>query len=526
MKKIVLLCLIFVFIFPCAVYSFDTGEFDMAYSFNENGVARVLLSEKWGLLSANGDMLMPFDYDYIGEKSDGLIKIKKGSLFGYADGNYSTIISPAFYNADNFSEGCAAVKNSDGKWGYILKDGSFLTDFQFDEAYPFSDGLARIKLSGFYGYIDKNGSAVISPKYVESYDFSCGLACVCLNGKYGYIDKNGDLKIDATYDFAWDFCENFAAVKSNGIYSFIDTNGNVKITGNFDRATRFSNGLAPVRYANGKYGLINTSGNLTVQHKYDSIGEFCDGLACVRLNDKYGYINSAGILVIPMLFDQAGDFYGGYARAGTKDAVGYIDKSGKYVISPEFSDGGSYSSGFVNVRFSNGLWGYINIAESVKKQESETENNDEKSLSSEQGLFSEQNSPAVSFNRVSNGTGVIKLKIGSTAANINGKSISLASAPVISNDRTLLPIRAVVEAAGGKISWNEKEKKVSIFYDEKNIILTVGSTACKVNGVVSLLDASPVISNGATLLPLRFIAEQMGMGITWLEDTSEILLYY
>lgn len=58
---------------------------------------------------------------------------------------------------------------------------------------------------------------------------------------------------------------------------------------------------------------------------------------------------------------------------------------------------------------------------------------------------------------------VIILKIGSTFFTVNGETRTLDSPSVIKNDRTLLPIRAVVEALGGTVGWEPSEKKVTVW---------------------------------------------------------------
>jgi len=56
------------------------------------------------------------------------------------------VIEPAFEKAWPFSEGIAAVKLGN-KFGYIDKTGAFALPARFDRAYPFRDGLARVRMA-------------------------------------------------------------------------------------------------------------------------------------------------------------------------------------------------------------------------------------------------------------------------------------------------------------------------------------------------------------------------------------------
>ena len=99
--------------------------------------------------------------------------------------------------------------------------------------------------------------------------------------------------------------------------------------------------------------------------------------------------------------------------------------------------------------------------------------------------------------------------------------------PIIKNNRTLLPIRAVIEALGGYVSWDNIERKVSIFLGTNKIELWIGRNVAKVNGVEKLLDSDnpnvvPEIINGRTMLPMRFIAENLGAMVEW-DDVKKIV---
>lgn len=501
----------------CTKASFLGGVYDMAYPFNENGLARVAFSGKWGIINKNEEFVLDNEYDYIDKLSGDRIKFKKGNLFGFLDADFNEVIKAQFAFAEDFSHNLACVQNESGKWGFINKNGENITDFIFDSAHSFADNLALVEKDGLYGYIDENGEMVIPPQFCESYDFSCGLACFKKDDLYGYIDKTGEVKIPPEYSLAWDFCENYAAVKKDELYSFIDTEGNVKISGDYDRATRFSDGLAPVRKKNGKYGLINADGTLAVPHKYDFISEFSNRYASVRIDEKYGYINENGLSVIPCVFDRADSFSDGYAFAVMGEKSGYIDKTGTFIENLRFLDGGKFSHGTANVLFENGLWGYTDLKKTEADENGE-KNTENKATTDTEKAFS----PDITANNLS----AIKIKIGDKKIITDGKESTLSYPPIIEDERTLLPIRAIVEAIGGTVLWEGQTQKITITSADTKIMLTVGSTLAKVNNRIIPIEKAPKIYDGVTLVPLRFVAESLNMSVNWNGETKEIILYY
>ncbi|RBW69241.1 stalk domain-containing protein [Bacillus taeanensis] len=107
------------------------------------------------------------------------------------------------------------------------------------------------------------------------------------------------------------------------------------------------------------------------------------------------------------------------------------------------------------------------------------------------------------------------------AANIavllNGKEIKSATAlTLIKNDRTYVPIRFLSEEIGAEVKWDSLNRKVSIsFKDNRHIELWIDSIQYEVNGERRMMDVTPFIKEGRTMVPLRFAAEGMGLNVRW-----------
>ena len=98
--------------------------------------------------------------------------------------------------------------------------------------------------------------------------------------------------------------------------------------------------------------------------------------------------------------------------------------------------------------------------------------------------------------------------------------------PLILKGRTLLPIRSIVEAIGGVIKWNESERKVTILVGDTKIEMWIDSNNTRVNGSNSTTDVPPAIINGRTMLPLRFVAENLGAKVDWDSVNYKITLLF
>ncbi len=132
---------------------------------------------------------------------------------------------------------------------------------------------------------------------------------------------------------------------------------------------------------------------------------------------------------------------------------------------------------------------------------------------------------------------IIKLQIGNPYMTVNGVEQEIdpgrGTYPVIIKgwDRTVVPIRAVVEALDGEIQWDNKERKVTIQLNGIVINLWINKPKATVNNVPEWIDTknhtvSPIIVNDRTFVPLRFVAENLGCTVSWDNDTRTVTITY
>lgn len=124
---------------------------------------------------------------------------------------------------------------------------------------------------------------------------------------------------------------------------------------------------------------------------------------------------------------------------------------------------------------------------------------------------------AADDNSVAEKSKVIKLQIGSRIVNVDNEAVIYDAAPVIRNDRTLVPIRIVTETLGGKVDWNGVTKEVTLNIDGKEIKMTIGKTLEKYG-------VAPVIVDGRTFVPVRFVADELGATVAWDDATKTVTI--
>ena len=114
---------------------------------------------------------------------------------------------------------------------------------------------------------------------------------------------------------------------------------------------------------------------------------------------------------------------------------------------------------------------------------------------------------------------VVSMQIDNPTMEVNGVDTEIdpgrGTSPVVINGRTLVPIRAIIEAFGGNVGWEESTSSVKLQLNDDNISLIVGSNSAYVNNKHMTLDVAPMVINDRTMLPVRFVAENFGLGVAW-----------
>ena len=108
---------------------------------------------------------------------------------------------------------------------------------------------------------------------------------------------------------------------------------------------------------------------------------------------------------------------------------------------------------------------------------------------------------------------------------LNGVEVQFGDQqPIIENDRTLVPLRAIFEALGATVSWNEVNQSVTSYKGFTTVTMQIGSNIMTRNGVEIELDVPARLVNDRTMVPVRAVAESFGVDVRWDEDNQTVIL--
>ena len=98
---------------------------------------------------------------------------------------------------------------------------------------------------------------------------------------------------------------------------------------------------------------------------------------------------------------------------------------------------------------------------------------------------------------------------------VDGTVIRTEVPPTVIGGRTMVPVRDIFEACGASVTWDPATKKITGSKNGKNVVMQVGSNKLYMNSNVATMDSTPVIIDGRTLAPARYVALGFGGTTQW-----------
>lgn len=232
-----------------------------------------------------------FDTNNILWYEEGVLKVKKGNLYGLIDYTGKEILPVEYTNIDALE----GIKNS-----------------------------LIIEKNNQVGLCDNKGNIIINPEYKEikpiEDDYKNGYIVIDSDNKYGIIDFTKRVVLEAKYEEIKSVASsNIYIVKENGTLKVINTTGETLTEGNFDDIKQI-NDENIVFIKNNKYGIMNANGEIKVKAEYDDIQYAFSDNFIAKKNGKYGIINTSNETMLPFQYSIIS-----YRKEGGFVEVGMLD---------------------------------------------------------------------------------------------------------------------------------------------------------------------------------------------------------
>lgn len=250
---------------------------------------------KWGAVSTTGKMISPAIWEDIGPESNGTMAIFDGHYWGFMDSTGKTIIKPQFLEVDVFQDELAAASKMEDLWGYIDKSGKWLIPNQFQLAWPYYKGRAKVLLNDTIWVIDKQGKRLFAEEYAYQ-------RVLTTKGTIGIQRADGSWLLEPEYENVSLRYDLLYFVKREGKWGLMDTLGNLLFPNILEEYKFLGEGFVGIK-KDGKWGAANKRGNLVFPYLFEDIKEYSEGLALAKYKQYWGVVNQKGEFVISPKFE-------------------------------------------------------------------------------------------------------------------------------------------------------------------------------------------------------------------------------
>lgn len=107
---------------------------------------------------------------------------------------------------------------------------------------------------------------------------------------------------------------------------------------------------------------------------------------------------------------------------------------------------------------------------------------------------------------------------------VDGATLKFDQPPIMQNDRVLVPMRLIFETLGATVEWDEYNQYVKATKEDISITMQIGNNTMVKNGQYITLDTAPILLNGRTLVPVRAVAESLDATVEWRGEINTVVI--
>ena len=585
----------------------DITDYIYKTNFDENGIAVVSTStavgKKYAFINDKGELLTDFKYDELSEFYNGyaIAVIDDIPSAILVDESYNEIILEEYTEVlDILQSGNIVVRNKEGLVGIINQSFAEVTPFIYRSIHSddIGDGswlssfgspyVAQLQLDemnfGNVGCIDGNGEIVVPFTYYHIFRaYSNGYIIAKPYSDSGEVLLNSSGEYICDTDFGYLIQP---MLEEGKIVGYADAERGTYI-GKYDIhiVSDYVDGvaLAMKRVSDGdgeeddldelKYGLVDVYGNIVRDFdipicdgeypdykgnpKYKSfLYGISDSMVAVRVDEKWGYMDLKGNMIIPPQYKSADDFVCGYAKVHYDGESFYIDKQGNrhdnllvygYKIDDELKPdeevyvGTDYSVYLMsNPQFKRkdevmqkGAYYMIqNNGQDLLLTDGitvlESRGNDLVNVDGNVVIENCCGEFESEFKFIGENELFVKTPDKNYVLQITREKVpqdvvlNIGEEFAVSDGQTMVPLRFVSESLGARVCYTDKTKLIAVTLGDKTFSHILGTDTAIVNGETITLKCPTYTQNDRTYIDLNSLAEALGLNVEWLKIGEQV----
>jgi hypothetical protein len=321
------------------------------------GLIKSKAGQSYGLLSQNGEIILPAEHQYIayyknkdGEEDKELIILRLDNKYGLLNNHGKRLILTEFDEVKDFDYQLFSVEKNN-LWGLYNRNGQEILPPEYSMIEKFEHGGIRVvkKTNGgisVMGLFDKTGRNILPVQYSSINTIRAGGGTFLYAGKdnkyFGLFNFDGSIVLPIEYEqiSSLGYADSMVVVKQNtlnGVISLKKQSPGTVLPIEFDSISIYDYGPAIVFLVekNEKWGLLEKKRTI-VPIAYDFIGKKLNSNIRVVKDGYWGLLNASGAEITPFKYDSISYFDDTRLRTYLNQKTGILSETGKELLTPEF----------------------------------------------------------------------------------------------------------------------------------------------------------------------------------------------
>lgn len=326
----------------------------------------IKVDKKWGLINADGQIIVEPLYDAIGEfKEFGYAIMQRNGKVGMLQSDGSELVEPAYDDLKVLDSTLVAVKQLND-WKVINTQGQVVLREEYERIRVWPGGYLAYMQKGLWGMVDYNGQTICRPQFEGLRFLEQGFFQTQLNDRVGLMTPKGATILEPIAEKVSIYNSQLFFFQNEGEWGAVNASGRLIIPQRYQRYQEVAGRFLQLEQAEGRdlyslasekiiseatydafypfseqyllckknrrLGLLDNDGNIVLEAHFEEIQAFSEGQFRTRAENRWGIVSSDGSVVVPFDYDFIAPMNGNNSLVKSENKFGVISRSGDLVV--------------------------------------------------------------------------------------------------------------------------------------------------------------------------------------------------
>jgi hypothetical protein len=330
----------------------------------------IKVDKKWGLINADGQIIVDPIYDAIGEfKQFGYAVMQRNGRVGMLQSDGTELIAPAYDDVKVLDSTLIAVKVMED-WKVINTTGQIVLEQDYDRIRVWPGGYLAYMQNGFWGMVDYTGRTICRPQFEGLRYLETGVFQTQINDRVGLMMSDGSIILEPIAEKVSVYSKQLFFFFNEGEWGAVNAQGRLVIPQRYQRYEEVANLFLQLEHSEGRdlfafanekliseseydafyafsedyilckknrrLGLLDIEGNVILKAHFEEIQAFAEGQFRTRAENKWGIVSSGGSVIVPFDYDFIAPMNGNNSLVKIGNQFGLINRGGALVVPVDY----------------------------------------------------------------------------------------------------------------------------------------------------------------------------------------------